>query len=342
MRVGLVAPVWFPVPPRGYGGIELVVSLLADGLVDAGHDVTLFASGGSVTKAKLLSPMIEPPDPRELGNTWIEAFHTLSVYLQADGFDVIHDHGGVVGPVCGAMLDAGPPVVHTLHGPWTDTTRLFYSLAHKHVHLVAISAAQRADNPDVTYAGMVHNGIDLSEYDFREDKDDFLVYIGRATPDKGPKEAIEIARRAGRPLQMILKRSEPPEAAYFSRDVEPLLGPDIELHEGVSHHMKVELLGRAAAMIFPIRWPEPFGLVMVEAMACGTPVITTNWGAAPEVVVDGVTGFRRNTDEELAAAVGRAPELSPEACRRWIEDQFSGPSMVRGYEAVYEKVLAGR
>jgi glycosyltransferase involved in cell wall biosynthesis len=340
MRVGLVAPVWFPVPPRGYGGIELVVSLLADGLVDAGHDVTLFASGGSTTKAKLVSPMREPPDPRELGNTWIEAFHALSACLQADDFDVLHDHGGVVGPVCGAMLGGRPPVVHTLHGPWTDTTRLFYSLAHKYVHLVAISAAQRADNPDVTYAGMVHNGIDLAEYSFCKDKDDFLVYIGRATPDKGPKEAIEVARRAGLPLQMILKRSEPPEAAYFRHEIEPLLGPDIEVHEGVSHHMKVELLGRAVAMIFPIRWPEPFGLVMVEAMACGTPVVTTNWGAAPEVVVDGVTGFRRNTDDELVEAVAEARSLSPQACRRWIEEQFSGPAMVRGYEALYEQVLA--
>jgi glycosyltransferase involved in cell wall biosynthesis len=337
----LVAPVWFPVPPRGYGGIELVVSLLADGLVDAGHDVTLFAAAGSVTKATLATPLSEPPDPRELGNTWIEAYHGLAAFLQADSFEIVHDHGGVVGPTCGAMLGGSPPVVHTLHGPWTEETRLFYSLAHKYVHLVAISAAQRADNPDVHYAGMVHNGIDLAAYPFREDKDDFVVYIGRATPDKGPKEAIEIARRAGLPLHMILKRNEPPEAAYFHREIEPLLGADIELHEDVPHEVKVDLLGRASAMIFPIRWPEPFGLVMVEAMACGTPVVTTNWGAAPEVVMDGSTGFRRDTDEELAEALLEARSLSPQDCRRWIDDQFSGPSMVRGYEAVYEEVLAG-
>jgi glycosyltransferase involved in cell wall biosynthesis len=340
MRVAVVAPVWFPVPPRGYGGIELVVSLLADGLVDAGHEVTLFASGGSETKARLVTPMVEPPDPRELGNPWFDGYHALSAYLQvdSDAFDVVHDHAGVVGPICGAMLHGRPPVVHTLHGPWTDPTRLLYGLLHPRVHLVAISEAQRADNPDVTYAGMVHNGIDLAEYPYREDKDDFLVYIGRANADKGPGEAIRIARAAGYRLHMILKRSEPPERAYFAREVEPLLGPDIELHEAVSHETKVELLGRAAAMIFPIRWPEPFGLVMTEALACGTPVVTTNWGAAPEIVDDGVTGFRRDRDDEMVAALGRIGELSAADCRRRVEEQFSGDAMVRGYEAVYRRV----
>jgi glycosyltransferase involved in cell wall biosynthesis len=341
MRVAVVAPVWFPVPPRGYGGIELVVSLLADGLVDAGHDVTLFASGGSVTKATLVSPMDEPPDPKELGNTWYEAYHGLAAYLRVEGFDVVHDHGGVVGPSCGALLGRHPPVVHTLHGPWTRSTRLFYSLAHEYVDLVAISEAQRDDNLEVSYAGVVHNGIDLAAYPYRDSKDGFLVYIGRSNADKGPKQAIEIARRAAMPLQMILKRSEPTEAEYFHREIEPLLGPDIELHEGVSHEAKVELLGRATAMIFPIRWPEPFGLVMVEAMACGTPVVTTNWGAAPEVVLDGVTGFRRDTDDDLVQAVAAARSLSPAACRAWVAEQFSGPAMVEAYTKVYEQVLAG-
>src|SRR6188508_3310508 len=160
MRIAVVAPVWFAVPPTGYGGIELVVSLLADGLVDAGHDVTLFASGGSRTKAKLISPMHEPPDPRELGNAWYDGFHALASYMQVDGFDIVHDHAGVVGPICGAMLRGRPPVVHTLHGPWTQQTRPLYEIVAEYVHLIAISEAQRADNPDVAYAGTVHNGID--------------------------------------------------------------------------------------------------------------------------------------------------------------------------------------
>jgi glycosyltransferase involved in cell wall biosynthesis len=341
MRIAVVAPVWFPVPPTGYGGIELVVSLLADGLADAGHDVTLFASGGSTSKAKVVSPMPEPPDPRELGNPWYDAFHALSAYTQVDGFDVIHDHAGIVGPVCGAMLRGVPPVVHTLHGPWTPQTRLFYGLASEHVHLVTVCDAQRADNPDVSYLATVHNGIDLDSYPFQEKKDDVLIYIGRSNPDKGPKEAINIARRAGLPLQMILKASEPPEREYFEHEIEPLLASDIELHENVSHEDKVAMLGRACAMIFPIRWPEPFGLVMVEAMACGTPVVTTNWGAAPELVDDGVTGFRRDGDDDLVEAIGLARKLSPVACRARVEEFFSAAAMVRGYEAVYERVVNG-
>ena len=338
MRIAVVAPVWFTVPPTGYGGIELVVSLLADGLADAGHDVTLFASGGSKTTAKLVSPMAAPPDPRELGNAWYDAYHALSSYLQVDGFDVVHDHAGIVGPICGAMLHGRPPVVHTLHGPWTPETRLLYSVAGRHVHLVAISDAQRADNPDLAYIGTVHNGIALDSYPYRENKDDVLVYIGRSNPDKGPKEAITIARRAGLPLQMILKRSEPAERAYFQYEIEPLLASDIELFENVSQETKVDMLGRACAMVFPTRWPEPFGLVMVEAMACGTPVVTTNWGAAPELVADGVTGFCRDDGDDLVEAIAAVRTLSPAACRARVEELFSAEAMVRGYEALYERV----
>src|SRR4051794_38681362 len=168
MRIAVVAPIWLPVPPAGYGGIELVVSLLADGLVDGGHDVTLFASGGSQTKATLVSSLEHPPDPTPLGNPWIDGYHALTTYLQiqTDTFDVVHDHARVVGPGCAAMLLNNPPVVHTLHGPWTDHTRLFYSTAARHIHLVAISEAQRANNPDVPYQGTVYNGIDLASYSY--------------------------------------------------------------------------------------------------------------------------------------------------------------------------------
>ena len=340
MRVAVVAPVWFAVPPTGYGGIELVVSLLADGLVEAGHDVTLFASGGSRTKAALVSPMSEPPDPRELGNAWYDGYHALAAYLQVSGYDVVSDHAGIVGPICGALLPAGPPVAHTLHGPWTEHNRPLYSLVSRHVHLVAISDAQRAANLDVPYAGTVHNGIELAKYPFRAEKERSLVYIGRANPDKGPKEAIAIARRAGLPLHMILKRGEPNEREYFVHEIEPELASDVHLYENVTHDEKVDLLGRACAMVFPIRWPEPFGLVMVEAMACGTPVVTTNWGAAPELVEDGVTGFRRDGEDDLVEMIGRVDTLDPAACRRRVEDRFSGEAMVEGYEKIFRQVVS--
>jgi glycosyltransferase involved in cell wall biosynthesis len=338
VRIALVAPGWFPVPPDGYGGIELVVALLADGLVNAGHDVTLFAAAGSRTKAHLVATLAEPPDRRLLGNSWYDARNALAAYRQVDDYDVVADHAGVMGPVCGAMLRGRPPVVHTLHGPWTNEARELYALVHHDVHLVAISEAQAAENPAVRYAAIVHNGIDLDSYPYRAVKDDFLLYIGRATPDKGPAEAIRIARQVGRPLKMILKRNEPHELAYFEHEIRPVLGHDLELFADVPHELKVDLLGRARALLFPIRWPEPFGLVMVEAMACGTPVVTTNWGAAPELVTDGVTGFRRDTSDDIAQSFSYLDELDPAACRTRVEERFSARAMVRGYEDVFAAV----
>ena len=328
-------------PPPGYGGIELVVALLADGLVNAGHEVTLFASGGSATKATLVTAMEAPPEARELGSPWYDAFHALTAYVRVDGFDVVHDHASVMGPVCGAMLGGAPPVVHTLHGPWTEPARLLYRALSPRIHLEAISRAQADENTEVQYAATVPNGIDVDAYPYRADKEDYVVYIGRATPDKGPAEAIRIARRAGFPLKMILKRGEPAEQFYFQNEVLPLVGHDVELLENVPHAEKVELLGRARAMLFPIRWPEPFGLVMVEAMACGTPVVTTNWGAAPELVEHGVTGFCHDGSDEMTKALTRLGDIDPAACRARVEREFSAQAMVSGYEAVYARVVSG-
>ena len=177
--------------------------------------------------------------------------------------------------------------------------------------------------PDLRYAATVHNGIDLDTYPYRDDKEDFLVYIGRANPDKGPVQAIEVARRAGLPLAMIVKRNEPFELAYWDEIVAPMLTDDVEVYERVTHEVKADLLARARAMVFPIEWPEPFGLVMIEAMACGTPVVACPRGAATEIVADGVTGFLRSSIEDLAEAVGRVGECSPTACRERVVEQFS-------------------
>jgi glycosyltransferase involved in cell wall biosynthesis len=244
--------------------------------------------------------------------------------------------------VLGALLRGNPPVVHTLHGPWTEQTRLLYGLAAEHLHLVAISEAQRRDNQDVPYAATVYNGIDLDAYPFRAEKEAFLVYIGRANPEKGPATAITAARHAGLPIKLVLKRNEPPERAYYEEMVVPLLGEDVEIFENVTHAEKVDLLGRAQAMLFPIHWPEPFGLVMVEAMACGTPVVTTNWGAAPELVDDGVTGFRRDGYGELIDALNWIGEISPHACRQRVEERFSAPAMVDAYARTYQEVARSR
>jgi glycosyltransferase involved in cell wall biosynthesis len=342
VKIAQIAPPWFAVPPTGYGGIELVVSLLADGLTERGHDVTLFASGGSDTTATLVSPLADPPDPALLGNPWFDAHHALSSYLAiGDEFDVVHDHSGIAGSAMGALLRGKPPVVHTLHGPWSELTRRYYAMLEEHVHLVAISESQRADNPGIRYAGMVHNGVDLAAYPFRAEKDDFLVYIGRANPDKGPSIAIEVARRAGLPLAMVVKKNEPFERTYWDEIVAPLLHDDVEVFEAISNEAKVDLLSRARAMVFPIQWSEPFGLVMVEAMACGTPVVACPAGAAVELVENGVTGYLRDAIDDLVDAVARIDECSPRDCRRRVEESFSATAMVEGYERLFSRVVDG-
>jgi glycosyltransferase involved in cell wall biosynthesis len=341
MRIAEIAPPWFTVPPTGYGGIELVVALLADGLTTRGHDVTLFASGGSDAKAHIVSPLLDSPDPALLGNTWYETFHAVSSYLDIDDqYDIVHDHSGIVGPALGALRADHPPTVHTLHGPWTEPSRKLYSLLDRYVHLVAISEAQRADNPDIHYSAVVHNGIDLDQYPFVEDKDDFLVYIGRANPDKGPTLAIEVARRAGYPLAMVVKKSEPFERSYWDEIVAPMLNDEVEVYESIPHDRKVDLLGRARAKLFPIQWPEPFGLVMVEAMACGTPVVACPAGAAVELVEQGVTGFLSESIDGLVQAIGEVDCCSPERCRARVADRFSAAAMVTAYERLYESLVA--
>lgn len=339
LRIALVAPPWLPVPPLGYGGTERVIALLADGLVEAGHDVTLFAANGSDTAAKLVSPLVQPP-PIIGSAPDDEAFHTLAAFQSRHDFDLIHDHTGL-GPSFAGLLADGPPVVHTLHGPWTPGLQRKMSVLHQHVNLVAISHSQKAANRSVEYAGVVHNGIDIDAHPFQSEKEDFLVFLGRINPDKAPEVAIEVAREGGLPLTMIIKRSEPEEWEYWHEHVVPLLGSDITVIEQPAHHIKVDLLGRARALVCPIRWPEPFGLVFVEALACGTPVITRPFGAAPEIVSKEV-GFLCDDLPEMIAAVEASADLSPFACRARATDHFSGDAMVRGYEAVYRSVLPSR
>jgi glycosyltransferase involved in cell wall biosynthesis len=337
LRIALVAPPWLPVPPHGYGGTERVIALLADGLAAAGHDVTLFAAAGSRTGARLVSPLDEPPPvigaaPDE------EAFHTMAAYLAREHFDLIHDHTSL-GPAFAGLLADGPPVVHTLHGPWTNGLKHKLGLVHDRVHLVAISEAQQRMNPAVRTVGVVHNGIDVAAHPFRAEKEDFLLYLGRINPDKAPEVAIEVAQKAGRPLTMIVKRSEPAEWEYWHDVVAPLVDDSITVIEQPPHHVKVDLLGRARALLCPINWPEPFGLVFVEALACGTPVITRPFGAAPEIVTPEV-GFLCDGVHDMLEAVDAASQLSPHACRARVVDHFSGDAMVRGYTRVYETVLA--
>jgi glycosyltransferase involved in cell wall biosynthesis len=219
---------------------------------------------------------------------------------------------------------------------------MLYSRVARRHWFVAISESQRSMAPEnLRWAGVVYNGIPMDRYPLRQDKDDFLFFLGRADEEKAPHLAILAARQAGRRLVLCATTKNERERAYWASEVEPILGEDVEVRGEVSAEEKVELLGRAAALLFPIQWAEPFGLVMTEAMACGTPVVAWRDGSVPEVVADGVTGFVVGSVEEMAAAVGRVGELDPRVLRARVEERFSAEAMVTGYERAYERAVVG-
>lgn len=341
MRILQAAPPWFTVPPLRYGGIELVVAALTDGLVAAGHDVTLVASGGSRTNAHLHSVYDTPPSPL-LGDTIAELSHALAAHRMAAGFDLVHDHTPL-GAALGAAID-GPPVVHTVHGAWTKNACRLYRMISEDVHLVALSDDHASRAPaDVRIAGTVHNGIDLDCYPFGATASDHLVWLGRAGPDKGADIAVDVARRTGRPLRMAIKVNEAAEHAWWREVLAPKLeGHHVDITMNATHHQKVSLLRDAVALLAPLRWDEPFGLVLVEASACGTPAVAFARGAASEIIVDGETGVlvEPGDVEAMVEAVDVAATLDRRACRTRVEEHFSAERMLAGYLEVYERVTS--
>ena len=341
LRIAQIAPCWLTVPPQGYGGIEGMVARLADGLVERGHHVTLFASGGSRTKAELVSLYDEAPGMAEaVDKPYLELPHILNAYDQSEQFDVVHDHTFPVGPSIGSQVERAA-VVHTIHGPPAHpTARPIYAHLGDRVHLVAISDFQRKATPEVNYTATVYNGIDVDRHPYREDKEDFLLFIGRMNPEKGAHVAAQVANRLGRRLLIAGKMAEPQERAYFDAEVRPCLTDDIEYIGEADEDIKLDLYSRAAATLMPIQWPEPFGLVMVESLACGTPVVALRNGSVPELVEHGVTGFVADDVDSFADAVGKIDTIDPAACRKAAETRFSTAAMVSGYERVFESVAA--
>jgi glycosyltransferase involved in cell wall biosynthesis len=342
LRIAILAPVWFAVPPTGYGGIELVVSLLADGLVDAGHDVTLFASGDSLTKANL-SYVFEHAPSELIGRSMPELRHALECYRQADEFEIVNDHSGIPAAALGGLPQK--PVLHTVHGPLDahEAQELYGAVAElaPNVGLISISENQRRPMPDLPWAATIPNAIDLSIYPSKPHRGDYLLFLGRFSPDKGAHRAIAVAMELGIPLKMAGKRREQKERQYFAELVEPHLGHGgIEYLGEVSHGEKVELLQDARATLFPIEWEEPFGLVMIESMACGTPVIATRHGAVPEVIEDEVSGIIVDNYREMPAALERADALDPNECRHYVEERFAPERMVGDYVAAYTAALS--
>jgi glycosyltransferase involved in cell wall biosynthesis len=337
VRIALISPVWFPVPPTGYGGIEWIVWLLADGLVDAGHDVTLFASGDSHTKAKLVS--VYDTAPSELiGTSIVEIHHCLACFERADEFDVINDHSGLPAAVIGGAVPT--PTLHTVHGPLDAIGGVVYQQIARvapQVGLISLSMNQRLPKPDLPWVANCPNALDLSLYPVKPHPGDYLLFLGRMSPDKGCHRAIDIAVSAGVPLKIAGKRREPMEIAYFEEFVRPHLSSQIEYLGEVTHGEKVELLQDARATLFPIEWEEPFGLVMIESMACGTPVIATRMGAVPEVIEHGRSGIIVDDYREMVSALEEADTLEPEALRAFAEERYSPQRMVGDYVQAYSE-----
>jgi glycosyltransferase involved in cell wall biosynthesis len=342
MRIALICPPWLAVPPKGYGGIEWVVALEADGLAEAGHEVTLFATGDSVTKAQLEYVFEAAPGSKSINDVTLDTTHTLfSLRDVRERFEVLHVHTPF--SALAASIETGVPTVHTLHGSFTPEMIRLYDLVGDRAWFVAISEAQKRFHESLRYGGVVHNGIDMAVYSFTTQKEDFVLFLGRGAPEKGWRRAIEAAKLAEGNLVSAVKIAHPTEQEEWEQNIEPILPKDWTLLGEISQEEKVDLLRRAKAVLFPIDWPEPFGLVMTEAMACGTPVIATPRGSVPEVVDDGVTGWIvsvENYAQEAAEKLKQLDQIDPNACRERVQRLFSKEAMVAGYERVFERVIA--
>ena len=339
VRIALIAPPWTPVPPELYGGIELVIDRLARGFDRLGHDVLLFTTGESTCPVPKAS-VLPHAEGHRIGAAVPELRHALAAYEAVQEYDIVHDHT-VVGPF---LAERFPdlPVVTTIHGDLEGELAYLYSRIAHRVPLIAISQSQRDTVPDLPVARVIHHGLDAVDFPFGSAKGEYCLFLGRMSPDKGAHRAIAAARKAGVPLKMAAKMREPAELEYFENEVEPLLGDEIDYLGEVPHHQKLELLAGARALLFPIRWTEPFGMVMIEAMACGTPVIAFPEGAVPEVVEDGKTGFIVDDEVEMAEAINRVNELDRTACRAAVEGYFSTDRMVAEHIELFESILAAR
>jgi glycosyltransferase involved in cell wall biosynthesis len=344
MHVGLVAPPWLPVPPPAYGGSEVVVDGLARGLMAAGHDVLLVAPGDSTCPV----PTIASPcraDPSHMGAEMTALAHVTRAYaaLGAAGVDVIHDH--TLAGVTHRYRPESIPVVVTHHGPFDADARDLFRAAAGDIAVVAISADQAATAADVPIARVIHHGIDVASVPIGAGDGGYVAFLGRMSPQKGVREAILAARSVGVPIRVGAKMAEPGEYEYYRSEVAPLLGGDVEFLGEVVGQDKFALLGGAMALVNPVQWHEPFGLVMIEALACGTPVVATAAGSAPELVCDGVTGRLCRTRPEMTSAlreVVRDPgRLDRSACRRDVEQRFDVGRMVRDYAELYTELIAG-
>jgi glycosyltransferase involved in cell wall biosynthesis len=339
MRIAQIAPLYESVPPRLYGGTERVVSWLTEELVRLGHEVTLFASGDSVTNARLMpvcarALRLNPECQDAL------AHHLLmveQVFERAEDFDLIHSHLDYLH--FPSARRAQVPCLTTLHGrlDLADLVPVFHEFREQ--PLVSISQAQRAPLSWASWQGTVHHGMPRRLLSFKEGSGNYLAFLGRVSPEKGLDEAIKIACRAGMPLKIAAKIDKA-DRAYFEGTIKPMLKCGlVEFIGEIGHDEKNDFLGNAAALLFPINWPEPFGLVMMEALACGTPVIAYRLGSVPEIIEDGIVGFIVDDVQGAVDAVGKLKQINRRNCRNHFERHFTDERMARDYLTIYRRLI---
>jgi glycosyltransferase involved in cell wall biosynthesis len=343
VRVAMLAPPWIPIPPPGYGGIEYVLALLCDALVERGNDVELFCAPGSHSKATV-HPLLSAPHPEAIERSLFEADHVARAFAAfgeaaaaGQPFDLVHDHCGFT-PL--AMADRQElPLVHTVHGPFDRDTSEFYDRHGSKGGLVCISQSQAAYAPaGADVVAVVHNPIDVDSWPVGYQKQDYLLWLGRFVPEKGPQRAIKVAKVTGRPL-VLAGVVQPRQERFFAQEIEPHIdGTHVQFVGEVGGARKQRLFADAFAFLMPITWPEPFGMVMVESLAAGTPVLAFTHGAAPEIIEHGRNGFLVEDEDEMATTVERAAEISPAECRRSAE-RFSPHRVAAGYEVVYREAI---
>ncbi|HUD06760.1 MAG TPA: glycosyltransferase family 4 protein [Candidatus Saccharimonadales bacterium] len=340
MKIALLAPIEESVPPKKYGGTERVVFNLAEELVKLGHEVSLFASADSKTSAKLI-PVANrsirkymTTNPRVWLDEQIKALHIALELIGKNRFDIIHNH--LDAPLLIFRKLVKVPIVTTIHNP------VDYSLKNSYLsqNFVSISRAQRRYAPDLNYLATVHNGINVDEFVFNDKPKNYLAFLGRISPDKGPKQAIEIAKKSGHRLIMGAK-VDPVDRAYYRKVIKPLVNNKNVVFLGeVDAKAKNDLLKNAKALLSPIQWDEPFGLATVEALSCGTPVLTYKRGSMSEIISDGKNGFLCENESDMLRAITKIGKIDRQFCRADVAKRFSASLMAKRYVKVYEKAIA--
>lgn len=341
MKIAQIAPVIERVPPKTYGGTERMVHALTEELVRRGHEVTLFASGDSITSARLVS--VYPNGLREskikdLYGTNIWTLMNVAVaYERYREFDIIHDHTGHLSLPTANLCPT--PVVFTMHGAFSSENVRIYETIRK-PYIVSISRSQVQGLPPINHIGTVYNGLSMEEYPYSDTHDGYLLYVGRISLEKGVHHAIEVAQALRLPL-IIAAKLEPVDKSYFKEYIEPYLSERVQWIGEVNEEKRNMLMSRAMCFLHPVTWKEPFGLTIIEAGACGCPVIALNKGSIPEIIAHGTTGYVVNDTEEMIEAVKQIDHIDRAKCRSYVLDRFNTRVMADGYERIYEKILEG-